>query len=214
MLKQEFPRGRLRGTVAALVMAATMVVPTSATLAMDTADDTGTAEIEPPIATVDELQGQVADLSVANDALLADNTALQRTVDELAAERDALLASLGRFDDLYGPLESDRKLLNELRKDLPETRPEAEAQLDRIRSYALGSDPARLGQLVDRLDESIPTFLDWRFGEWESTQEFSQAYVDTGANAFDSSMQEFRSEVLLSVANRLDGLLTILDRLR
>jgi len=38
--------------------------------------------------------------------------------------------------------------------------------------------------------------------------------VETGANAFDSSMEEFRSQVLMSVANRLDSLLTILDRVR
>ena len=61
---------------------------------------------------------------------------------------------------------------------------------------------------------TAPAFLDWRFGEFNTTQEFSSAYVESGANAFDSSMEEFRSEVLRSVASRLDGLLTILDRAR
>jgi hypothetical protein len=62
--------------------------------------------------------------------------------------------------------------------------------------------------------ETAPAFLDWRFGEFGSTEEFSSAYVESGANAFDTSMEEFRAEVLRSVANRLDGLLTILDRVR
>ncbi len=217
MLTPDHPRRRMRGLAAATVMAAIMLVPASTAMAMDAA----AAELEPSAvdpaqieATVDELRTLVDDLSLANDSLQADNVTLQQTVDELAVERDRLLESLRRFDELYAPLESDRQLLYELRKGMPETRPEAEAQLQRIRSLALASDPARLGQLVDRVDDTAPAFLDWRFGEFSTTEEFTSAYVETGANAFESSMEEFRSEVLRSVANRLDGLLTILDRAR
>jgi ABC-type transporter Mla subunit MlaD len=217
MLTPENGRRRLRGLAAAMFLTTTMLVPASATLAMDA----GAAEIEPveptltqPRTTLDELRTLVDDLSLANNALEADKSTLQRSVDTLSTERDRLRASLARFDDLYDPMESDRQLLFELRKNLPETRPEAEAQLTRIRNLALSSDPARLGQLVDRVSDAAPAFLDWRFGEFETTADFSNAYVDTGANAFDSSMEDFRSEVLMSVANRLDGLLTILDRVR
>jgi len=210
MLTQESPRRPLRGIAAALVMAAAALMPATAVMATDA----GLAETEQVAPTVDELRTMVDDLSTANDTLSADNTALQQAIDELQHERDRLRNSLSRFDDLYSPLEADRQLLFELRKELGETRPEAEAQLDRMRSLALSSDPARLGQLVDRLDDATPAFLDWRFGEFETAQEISEAYVETGANAFDSSMEDFRSEVLMSVANRLDGLLTILDRIR
>ena len=216
MLMAERSRRRLRGLATATMVAGLMLVPAGA-MAMDT----GTAEIETldtPVATaaasVDELRSLVDDLSVANDTLQADNSTLQQTVDALAVERDRLRDSLSRFDDLYAPLESDRQLLFELRKRLPETRPEAESQLARIRSLALSSDPQRLGQLVDRVDDATPAFLDWRFGEFATPQDFNAAYVDTGANAFDTTMEEFRSEVLMSVANRLDGLLTIIDRVR
>jgi len=217
MLMQELPHRRLRGLAAATLLAGLMLVPAGAAMAMDA----GAAEAEPGLteasgatATADELRLLVEDLSLANDALAANNTDLQTTIEALAQERDRLTASIGRFDDLYDPLESDRQLLFELRKQMPETRPEAEAQLARIRSLALSSDPQRLGQLVDRVDEATPAFLDWRFGEFENTQEFSAAYIDTGANAFDSSFEELRSEALMTVANRLDGLLTILDRVR
>ncbi len=44
--------------------------------------------------------------------------------------------------------------------------------------------------------------------------EAGEAYVNSGANAFDTTMNEFRNEVLMSVANRLDGILTIIDRTR
>lgn len=217
MLTLDHPRRRLGGLAVATLVAATMLVPASAVVAMDT----GSAELRATTpdttkaqATVDELRTLVDDLSLANEALAADNASLQQSVDSLAGERDRLLESLGRFDELYEPLEADRQLLFELRKGLPETRPEAEAQLERIRSLALSSNPARLGQLVDRVEDTAPAYLDWRFGEFDNTQEFSSAYVETGANAFDSSMEEFRSEVLRSVATRLDGLLTILDRAR
>jgi chromosome segregation ATPase len=215
MLKQEYPRRRIHGLALALTL--TALAPAGTALAIDT----GAAEIDAPeielatsAATIEELRAQVDDLSLAMDSLSADNAALQHAIDELSRERDQLRQSLDRFGDLYDPLESDRQLLFELRKSLPETRPEAEAQLARIRSLALSSDPARLGQLVDRIDDNATAFLDWRFGEYETNQELSAAYIETGANAFDSSMQEFRSEALRSVANRLDGLLTILDRIR
>jgi hypothetical protein len=217
MLKQELPHRRLRGLAAATMLAGLTLVPAGATMAVDT----GTAEVGPNLtesvsaaATVDELRSLVEDLSLANDTLKADNNDLQARLEALAQERDRLSASLERFDDLYQPIESDRQLLFELRKQLPETRPEAEAQLARIRSLALSSDPQRLGQIVDRVDDATPAFLDWRFGQFDTTQDFSQAYVDTGANAFDSSFDELRSEALMTVANRLDGLLTILDRIR
>ena len=210
MLTQDSPRRRLRGIAAAAVMAATMLMPAGAVMATDA----NLAEVEGVAPSVDELNALVDDLNLANDVLLAQTDELQLTIAQLERERDQLQASLSRFDDLYDPLEADRQLLFELRKDLPETRSEAEAQLTRIRDLALSSDPQRLGQLVDRVDEAAPAFLDWRFGEFDSTAEFSAAYVDSGANAFDSSFEELQSEALMSVANRLDSLLTILDRVR
>ncbi len=219
MLTSDYPRLRLRGltATAATVMATTMLLSASATMAMDA----GSAELEPTLvdpagvqATVGELRTMVDALSLANDALQADNTTLRQSVDAVTAERDRLRSSLDRFDDLYAPLEADRQLLFELRKAMPETRPEAEAQLERIRTLALSADPARLGQLLDRVTEATPAYLDWRFGEFATSQDFTAAYIDSGANAFDTSMEEFRSEVLRSVATQLDGLLTMLDRVR
>ena len=216
MQMQELPHRRLRGLLAATLFSGLLLVPAGAA-----AMDTGAAEVDAGLpdgmtatTTLDELQSLVADLTAANDALIADNSDLQATVDSLAAERDRLAASIDRFEDLYAPIESDRKLLFELRKDLPETRPEAEQQLQRIRDLALSSDPQRLGQLVDRVDQTTTAFLDWRFGEFETSADFSAAYVDSGANAFDDSFEELRSEALMTVANRLDGVLTILDRVR
>ena len=215
-MKQEFPRRRIRGLAAATVLSGLLLFPASAA-----AIDTGSADVEAgqvdgaaATASIEELRTLVEDLSLANDTLNASNADLQATIDSLARERDRLEASIQRFDELYVPLESDRQLLFELRKEMPETRGEAEAQLARIRDLALTSDPQRLGQLVDRVDDAAPAFLDWRFGQFDSSADFTAAYVETGANAFDATFDELESEALMTVANRLDSLLTILDRLR
>jgi hypothetical protein len=139
---------------------------------------------------------------------------LRDMVGTLADERDSLARSFERFEDLYAPLEADRQLLFELRKGTPETRPEAEAQLERLRSLAVAADPSQLTPLIDKVQQAAPAFFDWRYTEFADAQAATQAYVESGAGAFDTSMSEFRNEVLLSVANRLDGLLTVLDRLR
>jgi ABC-type transporter Mla subunit MlaD len=192
-----------------------LILPASAQANhLGTDHGTSTTEISLDEATPEQLRAIVEELGARNDELAADNTSLQQTIDALSTERDDLARSLARFDQAYDALEADRQLLFELRKGLPETRPEAQAQLDRMRSLALLSNPAGLGQIIDRVTEAAPAFLEWRFTEFGSMDEASQAYIDTGANAFDSSMTEFRNEVLMSVANRLDGLLTVIDRAR
>jgi len=214
------PRRGRRGLAVGLTVTALLLVSGSTVLATDTSTSGSTDPDQPTSgqlsgeATTADLRAQLDDLSLRYDELSADNTSLQQAVDDLSAERDRLTRTLTHFDDVYEPMEADRQLLFELRKELPETRPEAEAQLERMRSLALAADPAHLGQLVDRLGEAAPAFLDWRFNDHASDTEAAQAYIDSGASAFDTTMSEFRNEVLLSVANRLDGILTVIDRLR
>ena len=193
-------RHRVHWLAAALGAAVALLSPASVALATHTAGHDS---------------GSRADVDVSGPALDdASPSELRDLVGELSDERDTLVRSLERFEDLYDPLEADRQLLFELRKGVPETRPEAEAQIERLRTLALSSDPSRLGRLVDRVADAAPDFFEWRFTEFSTPQEATQAYIESGANAFDTSMTEFRNEVLLSVANRLDGLLTVIDRVR
>ena len=232
MLRTERSRHGPRGPIAAVALAAALLVlPGQAALAVDSTanelEPNGLAplleqptlvQLREQLDTLSAQNTELADQNVvlvdANGLLQADNSSLAQAIEEMTRERDRLQASFKHFDDLFDPLEADRQLLVELRKGLPETRVEAQAQLDRMERLALSSNPARLGQLVDRVSENAPAFLDWRFTQFASTQEASQAYISSGANAFDSSMDDFRSAVLLSVANRLDGLLNVLDRIR
>lgn len=213
-----FLTGLRSPVTAGLIIAAVLLAPGHALAA-----DSGSAEIEVASERSDfsidrsellQLQERLDSLSELNLALEADNSNLSQAVEDVTRHRDQLQDSLARFDELYGPLDADRQLLFELRKNLPETRVEAEAQLDRLERLALIADPSRLGQLVDRVADAAPAFLDWRFTEFASTQEASGAYVTSGANAFDSTLEELRDAVLLSVANRIDGLLTVIDRAR
>jgi hypothetical protein len=199
MVTNHSPRRHPRWLAASLGAVVVLAATTPMVLASHTAGhEMGTRDTDLAVADLDE----------------ASPDELRDLVGRLSEERDSLARSLERFEDLYDPLEADRQLLFELRKSIPETRPEAEAQLERLRTLAMSSDPSRLSRPLERVEDAAPAFLDWRFTEFPDPASATQAYVESGANAFDSSMTEFRNEVLLSVANRLDGLLTVLDRIR
>jgi chromosome segregation ATPase len=171
---------------------------------------------------IDELSAVNTELSDENSALHDENEQLsderdhlQQEVDTLTRDRDRLASGLTVFDDLYDPLEADRKLLLDLRKPVEDmTRTEAEQHVKRIQDLAQASNPSSLGRLADQLGESAPAFLDWRETQYASTEEATLAFIDSGASEFTSTMEDFTNEFLLSVASRLDGLLTILDSVR
>jgi hypothetical protein len=220
MLTMDRPRPRLRDLALVAVMATAMATAMApAALGADAAAlDTPATNIdgapEHAEAALIMLEGELATLSDRNASLADANSILSQDLAALSVERDRLIDSISHFDSLYDPLEADRQLLYELRKGLPETRTEAESQLARIQRLALSSNPARLGQVVSRVSEAAPAFFEWRFSQFSSTEEATAAYINTGANAFESSMEDFRSAVLLSVANRLDGMLNVIDRVR
>ena len=173
------------------------------------------AQVDELAAANTQLTEQNATLVDENDALALENDQLQLQVDAISRERDALADGLTRFEDLYDPLEADRKLLIDLRKPLEDlTRSEAEQHISRVRALAIASDPSGLGQLADRLGEEAPAFLDWRETEFQSTEEATRTFVESGASGFTDTLEEFEDRVLLSVSNRLDGLLSLLDRVR
>jgi hypothetical protein len=214
------PRRGRRGRGLLLITGALLLLTAATTVATDdgrprtSGPDLPAPAVTPKDAGPAELRAQLTELTSRYDALLADQAELQATVEDLTAERDRLERSVERFDEQSAAMEAARQLLLELRKETPDARPEAEAQLERIRSLALTADASHLGQLVDRLGRAAPAWLEWRFGEHASADDAAQAYVDSGASAFDSTLAEFRNEVLLSVADQLDGILTTIDRAR
>lgn len=152
-----------------------------------------------------QLQARVAQLQAAVDDLT-------RQLGAMTVERDGLRAGAALFHDLYDPMEADRLLLAELRKDIPRDRPEAEAYLGRVQRLALVADPARLGTVGTRVMDAAPAYLDWRGQQYASQQEASQAYLQSGAAGFDTSWTSFKNAILLTVGDHLDTVLTLVER--
>jgi hypothetical protein len=165
-----------------------------------------TAASAPP-ATASNLPAPSGDLQAQVDQLHAQVT-------ELSAERDRLANVIGHFDDLYAPMEADRLLLSELRKDIPQTRNEANAYLARLQQLSVQSDSIHLGPPAQRMMDAAPAYLDWRDQDFATQEEAARAFVDSGAAGFGESFVALRNAILLTVANRLDAVLTGIDRAR
>lgn len=148
------------------------------------------------------------------DELRARVERLTLELELVTRERDRLALLMTSLEAMYPQLEADRLLLTELRKPLPQDRAALEVHIERLRNLALRSDPARLGLIVDRLMQAVPDYLAWMDRSFGSSAEADQDYVNSGAAAFTTRLEELRAAILLSVANRLDGLLNTFDRVR
>lgn len=141
-----------------------------------------------------------------------DNATLQRQVADLTDQGDGSQQAVDGIAAFYDQMEADRLLMLALRKDLPTTRPEALAYLDQLQKLALASDPANLGTLAQRVLEAAPIYLDWRDKTFATSAESNADYIQSGASGFDTNMRAFRDGALLTVADRLDAVLNLLDR--
>jgi hypothetical protein len=161
-------------------------------------------------------QGSTAAAGASDDA--ARVAQLERRVVELLAEqtrlrgeRDRLQRLLDRLTSQVAQFEADRILLTELRKELPETRGEAETYLERLRRLGLVADPVRLAPLASRMMEVAPVFLDWRHTTFANAEARSRAFAESGAHGFPTALTNFRNAVLLSASNRIEGLLVLVE---
>jgi hypothetical protein len=122
-------------------------------------------------------------------------------------------SATGRLLGLRDTLAADRLLLGELRKDVPTTREEGQAFVTHVADLALASDPVGLGVIVSRVRDAAPAWLEWRDGQYTTTQEAAEAYAQSGAAAFDASWETLHDQVLLTVMNRLDTIIDLADRM-
>jgi hypothetical protein len=141
----------------------------------------------------------------------------QRVVSLLAelaavkADRDRLERLLTRLVSQAERLEADRLLLTELRKEVPELREEAEQYVARLRRLALVSDPVRLAPVAARMADASPIFLNWRHTTYPTADARTRAYAESGAHGFPAALDNFRQAVLLTVSNRLEGFLILIE---
>ena len=146
-------------------------------------------------------------------ASYAEHPTAPGTPDAEATEADLLAAVLEKRTHVAGSievlafikkLESDRLLLVEIRKQVPEDRTEAEIYLQRLKTLASQSDPVRLVPLGNRVLENSITYFDWLVTEFESSEEELYEYYIGGARGFHFALEEFRSAAMFVVINRLE----------
>ncbi len=119
---------------------------------------------------------------------------------------DASRRSFGPIDinQFIDSLEADRRLLVEIRKEVPTTRNEAENYLVRLKELSTLSDPVRLVPLANRVLSQAPIYFDWVDGEFESQEEQVAEYYIGGARGFHFALEAFKSAVMFTLINRLD----------
>ena len=108
------------------------------------------------------------------------------------------------IDTFLEAIEADRRLLSELRKNVPDNRMEAEIFLTRLKDLAERADPVRLAPKANRVLEQAPIYYDWLETEFESAEEEIYEYYVGGAQGFSRALEEFKNAVLMTVMNRLD----------
>ncbi|MBT3275581.1 MAG: hypothetical protein HN368_20665 [Spirochaetales bacterium] len=115
--------------------------------------------------------------------------------------------------DFAAKLESDKLLLSEIRKDVPEAVEEARMYLDRLKFLAGKSDPERLVPLVNRVLDQAPIYFDWLERDFETQEEQVTEYYVGGARGFNFAIENFRSAVFFVIMNRLDVAARVISEL-
>lgn len=161
----------------------------------DAAEDESDAEDQADVE--DEADDEVDD---ATDVISIDEMVIQIDRAPIAMDTpDAVRSLMVR-------VESDRRLLAELRKQVPHDRLEAELYLKRIRELSAISDPIRLVPMANNVIRQAPSLFEWLETEYDDPDERARDYYIGGSWAFHRRFEAFKNAVMLTVINRLDTL--------
>jgi hypothetical protein len=135
----------------------------------------------------------------------------QNEVATLEDEVSTMVLLQGHLADLEGsiePMDSDRLLLVELRKSMPDTQEEAVKYWKSVKDQAVKSDPS-LGTKVDRVIRMLPTYFDWIDGTYTDTCDSVLAFLDSGAVEFGTMSGDLQNDIFLIMINRMDSALNL-----
>jgi len=134
---------------------------------------------------------------------------------QIALLEDDLLAmnSLHRqlfsLEEAIEPMDSDRLLLVELRKSMPDNLDAATQYWKKVKDQAVKSDPS-LGTKVDRVIRFLPTYFDWLSGEYTDTCDSVLAFFDSGAVEFGTMSGDLQNDIFLVMINRMDSAISLI----
>ena len=126
-------------------------------------------------------------------------------------------AKLDTLEEMYDSLDRHRLLLLELRRENPANRERSLAYWSNVQDVARNANPA-LASPAEKVLVRVDNYYDWRDSgpdPSESVDEYldwREAYTTSGAVAYDEATFSFNRQALLSVVNRMDTLLSQLER--
>ena len=200
---------------------------------LDAASTPPTQVNEPPADSrqVEELQAGLSTALEHEDIALA-ALSLAQTELELASEEQAGLraelrdyqsqsgeeiARLETLEEMYDSLDRHRLLLLELRRETPADRDDSLAYWSNLHRVAVDANPA-LSSQAEKVLVRIDNYYIWKDGgpnPSDSVDEYldwQEAYAASGAEAYDEATLIFNRQALLSVVNRIDTVLSLLNK--
>ena len=147
--------------------------------------------------------------SSATDDLVASQDQVASLEDQLAIMA-ALQRHIADFESTIEPMDSDRLLLVELRKSMPDTLDEAVKYWKSVKDQAVQSAPG-LGTKVDRVIRLLPTYFDWLEGTYTDTCDSVLAFFDSGAVEFGTMSGDLQNDIFLVMINRMDSAINLVE---
>ena len=147
--------------------------------------------------------------SSATDDLVASQDQVASLEDQLAIMA-ALQRHIADFESTIEPMDSDRLLLVELRKSMPDTLDEAVKYWKSVKDQAVQSAPG-LGTKVDRVIRLLPTYFDWLEGTYTDTCDSVLAFFDSGAVEFGTVSGDLQNDIFLVMINRMDSAINLVE---
>ena len=151
---------------------------------------------------------EVAQKEAATD-LVAIRKKITLLEDDLLAT-NALHGQLFSLEEAIEPMGSDRLLLVELRKSMPDDLDAATKYWKNVKDKAVKSDPS-LGTKVDRVIRFLPTYFDWLGGEYTDTCDSVLAFFDSGAVEFGTMSGDLQNDIFLVMINRMDSAINLIE---
>tara|TARA_B100001179_G_C18566074_1_gene392832 strand:+ start:594 stop:1427 length:834 start_codon:yes stop_codon:yes gene_type:complete len=153
---------------------------------------------------------------------LQDNFESQKLeLDTILREKDLSDAEVTRINDKLVSIKSvilrfdnDKLLLVEIRKEIPQTRDEAQQHWKNVKTIALQTDSS-LGPAIDKVITKIDPYYDWiaKLDNVTNDEEYINWIIEgqlSGAYTYSDEIVEFRNDALLAVIIRMDAALSLI----